>query len=163
MLIMTAMRVDHIAIAVKNVSEALQDYQKILNVDQLKIEEVPSEKVRVAMLMLEDTRIELMEPIASDSPISKFLQERGEGIHHIAITADQIEKDVERASANGMKMLGGLRTGSYGRRITFIHPKSLHGVLTEFCEAPSVEEEEEEEENGGEGQEKDKNNTIRKT
>ena len=130
------MRVDHIAIAVKNMSEALQDYQKILNVDQLKIEDVPSEKVRVAMLMLEDTRIELMEPIASDSPISKFLQERGEGIHHIAITADNIEKDVERASANGMRMLGELRTGSYGRKITFIHPKSLHGVLTEFCEAP---------------------------
>jgi methylmalonyl-CoA/ethylmalonyl-CoA epimerase len=118
------------------VQEALTDYQKILNVDDLKIEEVTNEKVRVAMLMLEDTRIELMEPMSSDSPISKFLQERGEGIHHIAITADSIEKDVARASENGMRMLGGLRTGSYGRKITFIHPKSLHGVLTEFCEAP---------------------------
>ena len=130
------MRVDHIAIAVKNVEEALKNYQKILNVDHLEIEEVPTEKVRVAMLMLEDTRIELMEPTSPDSPISKFLEERGEGIHHIAITADDIEKDVARGSANGMKMLGGLRSGSYGRRITFIHPKSLHGVLTEFCEAP---------------------------
>ena len=155
------MRVDHIAIAVNNVDEAIKDYQKILNVDELKIEEVPNEKVRVAMLMLEDTRIELMEPMVQDSPISKFLQERGEGIHHIAITADKIEKDVERASANGMKMLGGLRTGSYGRRITFIHPKSLHGVLTEFCEAPSTAAAEEE--NGEEEQEKDKSNTIRKT
>jgi methylmalonyl-CoA/ethylmalonyl-CoA epimerase len=133
---MIYMRVDHIAIAVKNVEEALKNYQKILNVDHLEIEEVPTEKVRVAMLMLQDTRIELMEPTSPDSPISKFLEERGEGIHHIAITADDIEKDVARASANGMKMLGGLRTGSYGRRITFIHPKSLHGVLTEFCEAP---------------------------
>ena len=130
------MRVDHIAIAVNNVEEALKNYQKIQNVDELEIEEVPNEKVRVAMLMLEDTRIELMEPTSSDSPISKFLQDRGEGIHHIAITADDIEKDVSRASANGMRMLGGLRTGSYGRRITFIHPKSLNGVLTEFCEAP---------------------------
>src|SRR5687767_15123236 len=130
------MRVDHIAIAVKSVEEALKNYQKILNVDELEIEEVPTEKVRVAMLMLEDTRIELMEPTSPDSPISKFLEERGEGIHHIAITADDIEKDVARASANGMRMLGGLRSGSYGRRITFIHPKSLHGVLTEFCEAP---------------------------
>lgn len=130
------MRVDHIAIAVNNVEEALKNYQKILNVDELEIEEVPNEKVRVAMLMLEDTRIELMEPTSSDSPISKFLQERGEGIHHIAITADDIEKDVARASANGMRMLGSLRTGSYGRRITFIHPKSLNGVLIEFCEAP---------------------------
>jgi methylmalonyl-CoA/ethylmalonyl-CoA epimerase len=134
------MRVDHIAIAVNNVDEALKDYKKILNVDELKIEEVPNEKVRVAMLMLEDTRIELMEPMSPDSPISKFLTDRGEGIHHIAITADDIEKDVDRASSNGMKMLGGLRTGSYGRRITFIHPKSLHGVLTEFCEAPQQKE-----------------------
>jgi methylmalonyl-CoA/ethylmalonyl-CoA epimerase len=130
------MRVDHIAIAVKNIEEALKNYQKILTVDEVEIEEVPTEKVKVAMLMLEDTRIELMEPTSPDSPISKFLEERGEGIHHIAITADDIEKDIARASANGMKMLGGLRSGSYGRRITFIHPKSLHGVLTEFCEAP---------------------------
>jgi methylmalonyl-CoA/ethylmalonyl-CoA epimerase len=130
------MRVDHIAIAVKNLEEAVMNYQKILNVDHLEIEDVPNEKVKVAMLILKDTRIELMEPTSPDSPISKFLQERGEGIHHIAITADDIEKDIARASANGMKMLGGLRTGSYGRRITFIHPKSLHGVLTEFCEAP---------------------------
>ena len=131
------MRVDHIAIAVNNVDEALQNYQKILNIDHLEIETVPNEKVKVAMLELQDTRIELLEPTADDSPIKKFLVERGEGIHHIAITADDIEKDVARASANGMKMLGQLRSGSYGRKITFIHPKSLNGVLTEFCEAPN--------------------------
>lgn len=135
------MRVDHIAIAVNNVEEAIKNYQKILNVDHLEIETVPSEKVRVAMLVLEDTRIELMEPTSPDSPISKFLQERGEGIHHIAITADDIVNDVERAKSQGMRMLGDLRTGSYGRRITFIHPKSLNGVLTEFCEAPPKEAE----------------------
>lgn len=133
------MRVDHIAIAVNSVEEALKNYQKILKVDHLEIEEVPNEKVRVAMLMLEDTRIELMEPTAPDSPISKFLEERGEGIHHIAITADSIVEDVERAKSQGMRMLGDLRTGSYGRRITFIHPKSLNGVLTEFCEMPPKE------------------------
>jgi len=133
-------RVDHIAIAVKSINEALTNYKKILNVNELDIEEVPNEKVKVAMLTLEDTRIELMEPTASDSPISKFLADRGEGIHHIAITADDIEKDVERAVANGMRTLGGIRTGSYGRKITFIHPKSLNGVLTEFCEAPTGKE-----------------------
>jgi methylmalonyl-CoA/ethylmalonyl-CoA epimerase len=133
------MRVDHIAIAVNNVEEALKNYQKILNVNHLEIETVPHEKVKVAMLELEDTRIELMEPTAPDSPISKFLTERGEGIHHIAITADDIEKDVARAKSQGMRMLGDIRSGSYGRKITFIHPKSLHGVLTEFCEAPPKE------------------------
>jgi methylmalonyl-CoA/ethylmalonyl-CoA epimerase len=129
------MRIDHIAIAVNSVDEALKDYQSVLNIDRLEFEVVPNEKVKVAMLELQDTRIELMEPTSSDSPIRKFLNERGEGIHHIAITADDIEKDVAKASAKGMKMLGGLRSGSYGRRITFIHPKSLHGVLTELCEA----------------------------
>lgn len=134
------MRVDHIAIAVNSVEEALKNYQKILNVNHLEIEIVPHEKVKVAMLELEDTRIELMEPTAPDSPISKFLSERGEGIHHIAITADDIEKDVARAKSQGMRMLGEIRSGSYGRKITFIHPKSLNGVLTEFCEAPPKSE-----------------------
>ena len=133
------MRIDHIAIAVNSVDEALKDYQSALNIDRLEFEVVPNEKVKVAMLELEDTRIELMEPTSPDSPIKKFLSERGEGIHHIAITADDIEKDVAKASAKGMKMLGGLRSGSYGRRITFIHPKSLHGVLTELCEAQQKE------------------------
>jgi methylmalonyl-CoA/ethylmalonyl-CoA epimerase len=96
---------------------------------------VRNEKVRVAIIQLEDTRIEIMEPTSPDSPITRFLSERGEGIHHLAITADRIDEDVKRASDNGCRLLGTLRTGSYGRRIIFIHPKSLHGVLTELCES----------------------------
>lgn len=130
------MRVDHVAIAVNSVSEALKNYVKILKIDKIDIEEVPTERVKVAILRLGDTRIELMEPTADDSPIKKFLTERGEGIHHIAITADDIERDVERAIASGTRMIGNIRTGSYGRKITFIHPKSMNGVLTEFCQAP---------------------------
>ena len=130
------MRVDHVAIAVNSISEALKNYEKILKIDKIDIEEVPTERVKVAILKLEDTRIELMEPMADDSPIKKFLTERGEGIHHVAITADDIDNDVERAIANGTRMIGNIRTGSYGRKITFIHPKSMNGVLTEFCQAP---------------------------
>ena len=135
------MRVDHVAIAVNSVSEALKNYEKILKIDKIDIEEVLKERVKVAILKLEDTRIELMEPTADDSPIKKFLTERGEGIHHIAITADDIESDVERAIASGTRMIGNIRTGSYGRKITFIHPKSMNGVLTEFCQAPPENEE----------------------
>jgi methylmalonyl-CoA/ethylmalonyl-CoA epimerase len=105
------MRVDHVAIAVNNVDEALKNYQKIFNIDRLEIEVVPGEKVKVV--------------------------EHGEGIHHIAVTAKDIEKDVARASENGMRILGEVRSGSYGRKVTFIHPKSLNGVLTELCEAQS--------------------------
>ena len=131
------MRVDHIAIAVDNAQNALENYKKILNIDKIDSEEVPNEMVKVVILNLRDTRIELLEPMNDKSPISKFLKERGEGIHHIAITADEIEKDVDRAKENGMRFLGDIRTGSYGRKITFIHPKSLNGVLVEFCQAVS--------------------------
>jgi len=129
------MRVDHVAIAVNNVDEAIKNYEKILKIDKIDIEEVATERVKVAILRLEDTRIELMEPTADDSPIKKFLTDRGEGIHHIAITADDIDNDVDRAIANGTRMIGNIRSGSYGRKITFIHPKSMNGVLTEFCQA----------------------------
>ena len=130
------MRVDHIAIAVNDANKALENYKKILKIDKIDVEEVPNEKVKVVMLNLEDTRLELIEPLEDTSPISKYLKERGEGIHHIAITADEIENDVNHAKENGMKFFGELRTGSYGRKITFIHPKSLNGVLVEFCQAP---------------------------
>ena len=130
------MRVDHIAIAVNNAENALENYKKIIKIDKIEVELVPNEKVKVIMMNLQDSRIELLEPMDDDSPISKFLKERGEGIHHIAITADEIESDVNRAKDAGMRFLGDLRTGSYGRKITFIHPKSLNGVLVEFCQAP---------------------------
>ena len=130
------MRVDHIAIAVNDADTALENYKKILKIDKIDVEIVPNEKVKVVMLNLEDTRLELIEPLEDTSPISKFLKERGEGIHHIAITADEIENDVSHAKENGMRFLGELRSGSYGRKITFIHPKSLNGVLVEFCQAP---------------------------
>ena len=129
------MRVDHVAIAVNNVDEAIKNYEKILKIDKIDIEKVPTERVKVAILRLEDTRIELIEPTADDSPIKKFLTDRGEGIHHIAITADDIDNDVDRAIVNGTRMIGNIRSGSYGRKITFIHPKSMNGVLTEFCQA----------------------------
>lgn len=128
------MRIDHVAIAVNNVEEAVKQFEKILKFDEKKFMTVEHEGVKMAMLKLEDTTIEVMEPLNDNSPIKKFLVERGEGIHHISVTADDIEKDVQNAEKNGIKILGGIRPGSYGRKITFVHPKSLHGVLMEFCE-----------------------------
>lgn len=130
------MRIDHIAIVVKDLESALENFKNVLSISHVDLEDVPTEKVKVAILNLEDTKIELVQPLEPDSPISKFLTEKGEGIHHLAITADDIEKDVERASSNGAKILGGIRNGSYGRKITFIHPKSVNGVLMEICQAP---------------------------
>lgn len=130
------MRIDHIAIAVKELEPALENFKNVLNISHVDLENVQTEKVKVAILKLEDTKIELLQPLDDSSPISKFLTEKGEGIHHLAITADDIEKDVERASSNGARILGGIRSGSYGRKITFIHPKSVNGVLMEICQAP---------------------------
>lgn len=129
------MRIDHIAIVVKDLESALENFKNVISINHVDLEDVPTEKVKVAILKLEDTKIELVQPLELDSPISKFLTEKGEGIHHLAITADDIEKDVERASSNGAKILGGIRSGSYGRKITFIHPKSVNGVLMEICQA----------------------------
>ena len=130
------MRIDHIAIAVKELEPALENFKNVLNISHVDLEDVQTEKVKVAILKLEDTKIELLQPLDDSSPISKFLTEKGEGIHHLAITADDIEKDVERASSNGARILGGIRSGSYGRKITFIHPNSVNGVLMEICQAP---------------------------
>jgi methylmalonyl-CoA/ethylmalonyl-CoA epimerase len=130
------LRIDHIAIVVKDLESALENFKNVLSISHVDLEDVSTEKVKVAILNLEDTKIELVQPLEPDSPISKFLTEKGEGIHHLAITADDIEKDVERASSNGAKILGGIRNGSYGRKITFIHPKSVNGVLMEICQAP---------------------------
>ena len=128
------MRIDHVAIAVNNVEEAVKQFEKVLKFDGKKLMTVEHEGVKMVMLKLQDTTIEVMEPLNNNSPIKKFLNEKGEGIHHISICADDIEKDVENASNNGIKILGGIRTGSYDRKIIFIHPKSLHGVLMELCE-----------------------------
>lgn len=129
------MRIDHVAIAVNNIDLALKNYEKLIRINKMHIENVAKEKVKVAILNLEDTRIELMEPTAQDSPINKFLNLNGEGLHHIAITADNIEEDILRACSNGLRMLGDVRKGSYDRKITFFHPKSMNGVLIEMCEA----------------------------
>ncbi len=128
------MQVDHIAIAVNNVEESLKTFEKVLKVKKKDVMDVYNEKVKVAMLELENSRIELLEPLSDDSPISKFLKERGEGIHHIAINTTEFNNVIENIRENDIKIIGGVREGSYGRKITFIHPKSLHGVLMELCE-----------------------------
>ena len=128
------MRIDHVAIAVNNLEKAVERFEKVLKIDEKNLMTVEQEGVKIAMLKLQDSTIEIIEPINDNSPIKKFLTEKGEGIHHISISSDDLEKDVEIATNNGVKILGGIRQGSYGRKITFIHPKSLHGVLLELCE-----------------------------
>jgi methylmalonyl-CoA/ethylmalonyl-CoA epimerase len=130
------MKIDHVAIAVNNLDNAVKEYQNALGIKEVEFETVETEGVRVAILHLGNSRIELMEPTKDTSPIKKFLETRGEGLHHIALETDGIEGEVDRMKGHGVRFLGEIRSGSRGTKITFIHPKSLHGVLTELCSHP---------------------------
>ncbi len=130
------MKVDHIAIAVDNVEKSAKTYQDAFNIKDVEFETVESEGVKIAILHLENTNIELMEPTNDSSPIKKFLEKRGSGLHHIALETKNIEGEVTRMEGCGIQFLGKIRDGSAGTKVTFIHPKSLSGVLTELCSKP---------------------------
>ena len=130
------MKIDHIAIAVTDVEASAKVYQKALGIDEIEFETVESEGVKVAIISMENGRIELMQPTKDDSPIKKFLDKKGPGLHHMALETDNIEGEVERMEGCGVKFLGKVRPGSAGTKVTFIHPKSLHGVLAELCSHP---------------------------
>jgi|TARA_B100001142_G_scaffold282393_1_gene294749 methylmalonyl-CoA/ethylmalonyl-CoA epimerase len=130
------MKIDHIAIAVNDVEASAKVYQKALGIDEIEFETVESEGVKVAIISMENGRIELMQPTKDDSPIKKFLDKKGPGLHHMALETDNIEGEVERMEGCGVQFLGKVRPGSAGTKVTFIHPKSLEGVLTELCSHP---------------------------
>ena len=130
------MKIDHIAIAVNDVEASAKIYQKALGIDDVEFETVESEGVKVAILPMENGRIELIQPTNDESPIKKFLDKKGQGLHHMAWETDNIESDVERMEGCGVQFLGKVRPGSAGTKVTFIHPKSLEGVLAELCSHP---------------------------
>ncbi|HHI01082.1 MAG: methylmalonyl-CoA epimerase [Thermococcus sp.] len=127
-------KVDHIGIAVKNLEDAIKIWESLgLKVEE--IEEVPDQKVRTAIFHAGETRIELLEATAEDSPIAKFIEKRGEGIHHIALGVDNIEEHLEKLKEKGFRLIDEKpRIGAGGAKIAFVHPKSVGGVLLELCE-----------------------------
>ncbi len=127
---------DHIGIAVKSVDEALKLYRDLLGLEVVEVEEVPEEKVKVAMLKAGSTYIELLEGTSEDSAISKYVAKRGEGIHHIAIRVDNVDEVCRKLKEAGLRLVyeePKLVSGGK-RKINFIHPKSAHGVLLEVLE-----------------------------
>ena len=130
------MKIDHIAIAVNDVEASAKIYQKALGIDEIVFETVESEGVKVAILPMENGRIELIQPTNDESSIKKFLDKKGQGLHHMALETDNIEGEVERMEGCGVQFLGKVRPGSAGTKVTFIHPKSLEGVLAELCSHP---------------------------
>jgi methylmalonyl-CoA epimerase len=128
--------IDHLGIAVKSVAEAKKFYEQ-LGMKVLPEEDVVQEKVRVVMVPLGESRIELLEPTSDDSPIARFLAKRGEGLHHVSLHVDDLAGAVERLKQQGVRLINEqIQVGAGGHLYVFIHPSSAGGVLLELCEDP---------------------------
>ena len=128
-------KINHIGIAVKSLEESLPFYRDNLGMSFAGIEAVAEQKVRVAMLQIGESKIELLEPTSEDSPVAKFIEKNGVGIHHIAYEVTDIETAIARLAAEGVRMIDEKpRCGAHDTSIAFLHPKSSGGVLTELCQ-----------------------------
>ncbi len=125
---------DHVGIAVNSLDEAIPHYEQLLGVKCEKIEEVASQKVRTGFFNIAGIHIELLEPTSPDSAVAKFIEKKGEGIHHVAFRTEDAGAELLRVEAQGATLIDKVpRPGANGKMIGFVHPKSTHGVLTEFC------------------------------
>ncbi|MDL2239290.1 methylmalonyl-CoA epimerase [Bacteroidales bacterium OttesenSCG-928-K03] len=129
--------IEHIGIAVKSIEDSLPYYENVLGLKCYNIEVVTDQKVKTAFLKLGETKIELLEPTSEESTIAKFIENRGEGVHHIAYCVDDVKTALEELKEKGIRLIDiEPRGGAEGLRIAFLHPKSTGGVLTELCEYP---------------------------
>jgi len=126
--------IEHIGIAVSNLADSVVFYEKVFGLKCYNIEEVADQKVRTAFFMIGQTKIELLESTDPEGPISKFIEKRGEGIHHIAFAVNNIDEQLRHADREGVRLIdANLRKGAEGLDIAFLHPKSTGGVLIELC------------------------------
>ena len=126
--------IDHLGIAVKSLAQAKTFYQN-LGMQVMPEETVAQEKVRLAMVPLGESRIELLEPLSDDSPIAKFLAKRGEGLHHVSLRVDNLASTVENLKKSGVRLINEqIQVGAGGHLYVFVHPASAGGVLLELCE-----------------------------
>jgi len=133
-------RIEHIGIAVNSLSDAIPFYEKVLGLKCYSIEEVPDQKVKTAFFMVGQTKIELLESTDPEGSIGKFIEKRGEGIHHMAYAVENIEERLKEAEAAGVRLIDAApRQGAEGLSIAFLHPKSTFGVLTELCEDKNMD------------------------
>lgn len=132
---MNISHIEHIGIAVKNLQEAITYYENILGMKCYNIEEVKDQKVKTAFIMVGQTKIELLESTDPEGAIGKFIEKKGEGVHHIAFAVDGIGPSLKEMETKGVQLIDKApRKGAEGLDIAFLHPKSTMGVLTEFCE-----------------------------
>jgi methylmalonyl-CoA/ethylmalonyl-CoA epimerase len=129
--------IEHIGIAVKNLEEAIKLYENIFGLKCYSIEEVKDQKVKTAFFMVGQTKIELLESTDPEGPIGKFIDKKGEGIHHIAYAVNNLQESLIELETKGVQLIDkNPRRGAEGLNIAFLHPKATIGVLTELCEHP---------------------------
>ena len=127
--------IDHIGIAVKDLEQQMKFYSEVLGLSCSGVEEVEEQKVKVAIFPVGEVRIELLQPTAEDSPIAKFLEKKGEGIHHIAYCVTDLEGNLNYLEEQQVQLINNKpKIGAGGHKIAFLHPKATFGVLTELCE-----------------------------
>ncbi len=127
--------IDHVGIAVKSIDEAKKFWVDTLGLKLSHIEDVPEQKVRVAILKAGETTIELLEPTSPDSPVQRFIEKRGEGLHHLTLETDKLGERLQKLKSANVALIDEQpRTGAGGSKIAFLHPKSTYGVLVELCE-----------------------------
>ncbi len=128
-------KISHIGIAVSNIEEATPFYRDVLGMEFEGTEVVAEQKVKVAFFVVGESRIELLEPTSEDSPVAKFLEKNGPGVHHVAYEVADLEQRLANLKAEGVRLIDETpRTGAHNTRIAFMHPKASGGVLTELCE-----------------------------
>jgi methylmalonyl-CoA/ethylmalonyl-CoA epimerase len=132
---MNPTHIEHIGIAVSKLEESIDFYEKCFGLECYKVEEVPDQKVRTAFFRIGETKIELLESTDPEGPVSKFIEKKGEGIHHIAFAVNDLEEKLRNAENEGIRLIDRVpRKGAEGLEIAFLHPKSTGGVLIEVCE-----------------------------
>ncbi|MFT3903756.1 MAG: methylmalonyl-CoA epimerase [Niabella sp.] len=132
---MNLSHIEHIGIAVKSLADSIPYWEKVFGVKCYAIEEVLEQRVKTAFFRIGQTKIELLESTDPEGPIGKFIEKKGEGVHHIAFAVNGLEGALEDATAKGIQLIDTKpRKGAEGLDIAFLHPKSTYGVLTELCE-----------------------------
>jgi len=127
-------KIDHIGIAVESLDEAIPFYEKALGLKCEHVETVPSQKVKTAFFSVGEVHLELLEPTSEDSPVAKFLGKKGPGVHHLAYYTEDVKQQLEQAEGAGCELINKSPIdGAGGKKVAFLHPKSTHGVLSEFC------------------------------
>ena len=129
------MKIDHLGIAVKSISDSLSFYRDMLGMEIAGTETVDDQGVHVALLPVGEARIELLEPVSAETPVGRFITKRGEGVHHICYEVDDLSSKLDELRSRGVRLLDGYpRRGAEGKLVAFLHPASAHGVLVELVE-----------------------------